>query len=51
MNVWVVTSGDCTCCMWYVSGVFSTEEKANKAVAKSTYKYNEIEECTVDERY
>lgn len=51
MNVWVITAGNCTCCNWYVVGVFTTEEKANEAAEASDYKYTEIDECTVDERY
>ncbi|URQ04820.1 hypothetical protein SEA_EMMA1919_239 [Streptomyces phage Emma1919] len=49
MNVWVVTEGNCTCCNWYVGGVFSTEEKANAYISKSEYKYSEIDEAIIDE--
>lgn len=50
MSVWVVTEGNCTCCNWYVGGVFSTEEKANDYVDNKTeYKYSEIDEAVIDE--
>lgn len=51
MKVWVVTSGDCTCCNWYVTGVFSTEEKANEAAEKSKHTYSEVDWAIIDEVY
>jgi hypothetical protein len=49
MNVWVVTEGNCTCCNWYVGGVFSTEKKAEDYVSRSTYAYSDISEAVIDE--
>jgi len=51
MNVWVIIGSDCTCCMWNVVGVFTSREKAEAAASESDYRYTEIEECTMDERY
>ena len=48
MSVWVVTEGNCDCCM-YVGGVFSTEEKANDYVSKSEYNFSDISEAVIDE--
>ncbi|WNN94793.1 hypothetical protein SEA_PHREDRICK_240 [Streptomyces phage Phredrick] len=46
MKVWIVSEGNCDCCM-YVSGVYSAEEKANAYETDS--KYVEIDWFIVDE--
>lgn len=46
MKVWIVSEGNCDCCM-YVSGVYSTEKKANAYETDS--KYVEIDWFIVDE--
>ena len=46
MKVWIVSEGNCDCCM-YVSGVYSTEEKANAYETDS--KYVEIDWFIIDE--
>jgi hypothetical protein len=46
MKVWIVSEGNCDCCM-YVSGVYSTEEKTNAYETDS--KYVEIDWFIVDE--
>lgn len=45
MKVWIVSEGNCDCCM-YVSGVYSTEEKANAYETDS--KYVEIDWFIID---
>jgi hypothetical protein len=50
MSVWVVTEGNCTCCSWYVGGVFSTEEKANEYIATvCDSQYTDVSEAVIEE--
>jgi hypothetical protein len=48
MKVWVLTESSCTCC-GSIFAIYSTEEKANEAEAKSTSRYKEVDWYIVDE--
>lgn len=48
MNVWLVSEGNCDCCM-YVTAAFSSEEKANKYEAKTDSRYTDVYCVGLDE--
>ena len=48
MKVWLVSEGNCTCCMGTFA-VFSTEEKANAYAEKSDSQYVDVDWAILDE--
>lgn len=48
MKVWIVTEGNCTCCMGTIY-VASTGEKANEFASKSDSRYVDVDWYIVDE--
>jgi hypothetical protein len=48
MKIWLVSEGNCTCCMMVVSA-FSSEEKANDYAEKTDSRYADVDWVIVDE--
>jgi hypothetical protein len=48
MKVWLVSEGNCTCCMMAIAA-FSSEEKANAYAEKTDSRYVDVDWVILDE--